>query len=38
MQDGATPHTAEETILILCDVFGEWSGEDRIISKVLLAP
>jgi hypothetical protein len=35
MQDGATPHTPNETIRPLCGVFGEINGEDRIISKGL---
>jgi hypothetical protein len=35
MQDGATPHTAKETIPALRGVFGEINREDRIISKGL---
>jgi hypothetical protein len=35
MQDGTTPHRANETIRALCGVFGELNGEDRIISKGL---
>jgi hypothetical protein len=38
MQDGATPHTAKETILALRGVFGELNGEDRIITKGLWPP
>jgi hypothetical protein len=34
-QDGVTPHTANQTIWALRDVFGEINGEDRIISKGL---
>jgi hypothetical protein len=33
MQDGATPHTAKETIRDLRGVFGEINGEEIIISK-----
>jgi hypothetical protein len=38
MQDGATPHTAKETIRALSGVFGEINGEDTIISKGLWPP
>jgi hypothetical protein len=38
MQDGATPHTANETIPALGGVFGELKGEDRNISKGLWPP
>jgi hypothetical protein len=38
MQDGATPHTAKETIRALRCVFGEINREDRIISKCLWPP
>jgi hypothetical protein len=34
MQGSVTPHTANETICSLQDVFGELNGEDRINSKV----
>jgi hypothetical protein len=36
MQDGATPHTAKETIRKLRGVFGEFNGEDSIISPLEL--
>jgi hypothetical protein len=35
MQDGASPHTATETILALGSMFGEFNGKDRIISNNL---
>jgi hypothetical protein len=38
MQDGATSHTAKETVRELCGVFGEVNGEDRIISQGLWPP
>jgi hypothetical protein len=38
IQDNVTPHTAKETIRTLCGVFGEFNGEDRIISKGLWPP
>ncbi|PNF15704.1 hypothetical protein B7P43_G12455 [Cryptotermes secundus] len=38
MQDGATPHTAKETIRALRGVFGELNGDDRIVSKGLWPP
>jgi hypothetical protein len=38
IQDGATPHTTKETIRKLSSVFGEFHGEDRIISKGLWPP
>jgi hypothetical protein len=38
MQDGMTPHTAKETIWVLCGIFGEINGENRIISKGLWLP
>jgi hypothetical protein len=33
MQDGATPHTAKEIIRALRGEFGEFNGEDTIVSK-----
>jgi hypothetical protein len=38
MQDGATPHTAKETIRALRGGFGEFNGEERIIIKGLWPP
>jgi hypothetical protein len=38
MQDSTTPHAAKETIQALRSVFGEFNGEDRIISKGLWSP
>jgi hypothetical protein len=33
MQDGTTPHKAKETIWTLHGLFGEFNGEERIISE-----
>jgi hypothetical protein len=38
MQEGATPHTAKETIRELRGAFGEINGEDMIIRKGLWPP
>jgi hypothetical protein len=38
MQGGVTPHTAKDSIWVLCSVFGEINGEDRIIGKGLWPP
>jgi hypothetical protein len=38
IQDGATPHTAKESIRALRGAFGEINGEDRISSKGLWPP
>jgi hypothetical protein len=35
MQDGATPLAAKETIRALRCAFGEFNGEDRIVSEGL---
>jgi hypothetical protein len=38
IQDGTTPRAAKETTRVLRCVFGEFNGQDRIISKVLWPP
>jgi hypothetical protein len=38
MQDGVTPQAAKETIQALRGMFGEFNGEDRIISRGLWPP
>jgi hypothetical protein len=38
IQHGATPHTAKETSRALRGMFGEFNGEDNIVSKELWSP